>query len=55
MSEKQQRENVTARIDPEVLQVVQRVAEQERRPVSNLIRNIVADWASARREQQEAA
>jgi len=40
-----QRERICARLDREVLEIVQHVAEIERRPVSNLIRNIVADWA----------
>jgi hypothetical protein len=42
------REQVSARLDPDVLEVVERVAAAERRPVSNLVRNIVADWAAAR-------
>jgi predicted transcriptional regulator len=49
------REPVTARLDPEVWKVVEQVAEVERRPVSNLIRNIVADWARARQAQQQRA
>jgi predicted transcriptional regulator len=53
MSEKRHRCNVTARIDPEVLEVVQAVAQQDRRPVSNLLRNIIADWALARRERAQ--
>jgi hypothetical protein len=48
---KQPRDQITARIDPEVLAVVERVAETERRPVSNLVRNILEDWAGARRRQ----
>jgi hypothetical protein len=50
-SKSQQRCNVTARVDPDDLEIVQAVAQQDRRPVSNLIRNILADWAAARREQ----
>jgi hypothetical protein len=42
-----QREQVCARLDPEVLEIVERVAEVERRPVSQLIRNILSDWAQS--------
>jgi hypothetical protein len=58
MTTKQQnrtRDTVSARIDPEVLEVVERVAEAERRPVSNLVRNILSDWAAARQAQHGAA
>ena len=40
-----QRESISARLDPEVLEVVERVAERERRPVSSLVRNVLSDWA----------
>jgi len=40
------REQVSARHDPAVLEVVERAAAAERRPVSDLVRNIVSDWAS---------
>jgi uncharacterized protein (DUF1778 family) len=43
----QTRDRVAARVDPEVLRIVERVAEAERRPVSNLVRNILTDWARA--------
>ncbi len=59
MTTKQQnrptRDTVSARIDPAVLEVVERVAEAERRPVSNLVRNILSDWARARQAQQRAS
>jgi hypothetical protein len=42
------REQVSARHDPAVLEVVERAAAAERRPVSDLVRNIVSDWAVAR-------
>jgi hypothetical protein len=44
-----QREKVSARLDPEVLEVVERVPEDERRPISSLIRNIVSDWSAKHR------
>jgi uncharacterized protein (DUF1778 family) len=57
MTTKQQtrtpRDKVSARVDPEVRELVERVAEAERRPVSNLVRNILADWAAARQAQQQ--
>jgi predicted transcriptional regulator len=46
------REPVTTRLDPEVWRIVEQVAEVERRPISNLIRNIVADWARAQTQQR---
>jgi Ribbon-helix-helix protein, copG family len=53
MSPKRQREQVSARLDPDVLEIVERVAEAERRPISNLVRNIVSDWAASRRTEQQ--
>jgi predicted transcriptional regulator len=47
MDRKQLREQVSARLDPELLEVVRHVAELERRPTSQLIRNIIADWAKS--------
>jgi predicted transcriptional regulator len=49
------RESVSARLDPEVLQVVEHVAEVERRPLSSLVRNIVSDWAKARQAERGQA
>jgi predicted transcriptional regulator len=48
MSPKKTREQVSARLDTDVLEVVQHVAEVERRPISNLVRNIVSDWVRDR-------
>jgi predicted transcriptional regulator len=45
---------VSARLDPATIEIVERVAEAERRPVSSLVRNIVSDWA-ARQQQERAA
>jgi predicted transcriptional regulator len=56
MTTKQQnrptRDTLSARVDPEVLEIVERVAEAGRRPVSNLVRNILSDWVAARQSQQ---
>jgi hypothetical protein len=56
-SKKPSREQVSARLDPEVLEIVEHVAKAERRPISNLVRNIVSDWAASRKIQtaREAA
>jgi predicted transcriptional regulator len=43
---KARRERVSARLDPEVVAVVERVAEAERRSVSSLVRNILSDWTA---------
>jgi predicted transcriptional regulator len=48
MSAKKQREQISTRLDPEVLEIVQHVAEVERRPVSSLVRNVLSDWAKSR-------
>jgi predicted transcriptional regulator len=48
---KKPRDQISARLDADVLEVVQHVAEVERRPISNLVRNIVSDWAKARESQ----
>jgi len=42
---RRRRKQVSARVDPVVLSVFEHVAEAERRPVSNLVRNIIDDWA----------
>lgn len=54
-SKKQPRDQVSSRLDPDVLEMVQHVAKAERRPVSNLVRNIVSDWAKAREHEERAA
>jgi hypothetical protein len=40
-----QRESISIRLDAEVLEIMEHVAEIERRPISQLGRNILADWA----------
>jgi len=44
--QRQRRGQVSARLDPAIIEIVERVAEADRRPVSSLVRNIVTDWAS---------
>jgi hypothetical protein len=49
-----QREQISARLDPEVLAIVEHVAEVERRPVSSLVRNVLSDWARFVQQNQTA-
>src|SRR5262249_45981360 len=46
------RESISARLNPEVIQIIEAAAEAERRSVSSLLRNVVEDWA---RQQTEHA
>jgi hypothetical protein len=55
MSERKQREQICARLDREVLEIVQHVAEVERRPVSSLVRNVLSDWAKHRAPARASA
>jgi len=48
------------RIDPVIRRQLEAAAEQDRRPMSNLVRNVLADWlalhaAGARRRSNRAA
>jgi predicted transcriptional regulator len=45
------RQQISVRVDDELLGVVEQAAQQERRTVSNLVRNVLTDWASERRNQ----
>jgi hypothetical protein len=40
-------DQICCRTDPKVRTVIERVAKQERRTVSNVVRNILEDWATA--------
>ena len=42
-------ERISARVEPEILAIVQRVAESDRRPVASVVRNVVTDWALQQR------
>jgi len=53
-NERQRRGQISARLDPAVIEVVERGAEAERRPVSSVVRNVLEDWASERRTQHAA-
>jgi uncharacterized protein (DUF1778 family) len=45
------REQISVRLEAEVLTVVEEAAEAERRTVSNFVRNILIDFAKAREQQ----
>jgi hypothetical protein len=53
-SKKQPRDSVSARLDPDILEIVQYVAAVERRPVSSVVRNVLSDWARARENQHNS-
>jgi hypothetical protein len=42
---------ISVRLEAEVLRSVEQAAEAERRTVSNLVRNVLINWASAREAQ----
>jgi uncharacterized protein (DUF1778 family) len=39
---------ISVRLDPDLVATIERAAVQERRTISNLVRNVIADWAAAR-------
>jgi hypothetical protein len=41
-------EHVVIRMAPELRQAIETAAEQDRRPVSHLIRNVLSDWIEGR-------
>jgi hypothetical protein len=41
----QHRERLSARVDPAVAEMVEQVAQAERRPISAVVRNVLEDWA----------
>jgi predicted transcriptional regulator len=49
------RDQVSARLDPDVRKTIERVAEIERRPISSVIRNVLTDWVKAHKNQQGMA
>jgi predicted transcriptional regulator len=46
-TQRRRREQVSARLDPETIAVLNRVAEVERRPLSAVVRNALEDVARA--------
>jgi hypothetical protein len=53
--DRKQREQVSARLDPELLDIVRHIAELEHRTTSQLIRIIISDWARNVQIDQRAA
>lgn len=47
-------EMISTRVDPEVRAVIEKAAAEERRPVGNLVRCILADWVNWRAGAQAA-
>lgn len=53
-AKKQPRDQVSARLDPEVRKIVERVAAVERRPISAVVRNVIEDWAKVHNDEVAA-
>jgi hypothetical protein len=49
------RDQVSVRLDERTVEVIERVAEQEMRSVSGVVRLVLSDWASGRPPRVEAA
>jgi predicted transcriptional regulator len=47
MTSKTKLENLTIRLEPETRAALERLAEADRRSVSNLLRKAIADWTAA--------
>jgi predicted DNA-binding protein len=41
-------EQLSIRLDPVIRERLEAAAERDRRPVSNLVRNVLADWLAER-------
>jgi predicted transcriptional regulator len=50
----QHRERLSARVDPAVAEMVEQVAQAERRPISAVVRNVLEDWAKTQTGQVAA-
>lgn len=48
------RPQISIVLEPETREVLEREAVQERRPLSNMARKVLADWAERRGAQQES-
>ncbi len=49
------RNQVSVRLDPRTIEMIEKVAEAEARTVSNLVRCVLSDWASGRPPRIEVA
>jgi hypothetical protein len=47
MSDTVKTDRLSFRIDPTTRQQLEAAAEQDRRPMSNLVRNVLADWLAS--------
>ena len=47
------RRQISVRLEEGVAEIVERVAAEERRPVANLVRNVLHDWADSREHPAE--
>jgi hypothetical protein len=54
MSTRQKTEHVVIRMEPELRAAIEAAAEQERRPISNLVRCVLADWLEQRAGEHAA-
>jgi predicted HicB family RNase H-like nuclease len=52
---KKRNEALALRVEPELRAAIETAADQERRPMSSLIRNILADWVHARPSSNQSA
>jgi hypothetical protein len=48
MSDTTKRNQVSVRLDERTLETIERVAAAENRPVANLLRTVLSDWADGR-------
>jgi hypothetical protein len=55
MSNALKSDQLSLRIDPVIRERLEAAAEQDRRPVSNLVRNVLADWADQPHRGREVA
>ena len=51
MAQHPKTETLKLRIEPELRAAIEAAAVQERRPTSNLVRCVLADWLDARAEE----
>jgi hypothetical protein len=45
---KTRREQIVVRVEPDLREAIAAAAERDRRPVANLVRNILSDWLDSR-------
>ena len=55
MTTELKREHITLRLERELREQIQMAAAADRRPISSLIRNVLADWIDGRQSAESAA